>query len=142
MDLQKREEQIKQFEKFLMVIFFSSARSVYFNQFFCPFYIWTFSDFGLCQITYWKITLCSCWTSRACTQTSCETRVCVVIVFLICCAYACQVWPPRSELTNNTFQIKKGLHFFTLNFECDNRYDKPLLCNSENSDIAWWNKNN
>jgi len=27
------------------------------------------------------------------------------------------------------------------NFECHNRYNK-LLCNSENSDIAWWNKNN
>jgi len=49
-----------------MVIFFSSAQSVYFNQFFCPLYIWTFSEFGPYQITYWKNTLYRCWTSRAC----------------------------------------------------------------------------
>jgi len=39
-------------------------------------------------------------------------------------------------------EIKDRVHFFTLNFECHNRYNKLLLCNSENSDIAWWNKNN
>jgi len=39
-------------------------------------------------------------------------------------------------------KIKDGEHFFTLNFECYNRYNKLLLCNSKNSDIAWWNKNN
>ena len=37
---------------------------------------------------------------------------------------------------------KDGVHFFTRNFECDNRYNKLLLCNSENGDIAWCNKNN
>ena len=37
---------------------------------------------------------------------------------------------------------KYGVHFFTINFECHNRYNKLLLCNSENSDIAWWNKDN
>jgi len=31
---------------------------------------------------------------------------------------------------------KDGVHFFTLNFECHNRYNKLLLCNYENSDIA------
>jgi len=50
-----------------MVIFFSSAQSVYFHQFFCLFCIWTFSDFGTYQIVYWQNTLCRCWTSRACT---------------------------------------------------------------------------
>jgi len=38
-------------------------------------------------------------------------------------------------------KIRDGVHFFTLNFECHNTYNKLLLCNSENSDIAWWNKN-
>jgi len=31
---------------------------------------------------------------------------------------------------------KDELHFFSLNFECHNRYNKLLLCNSENGDIA------
>ena len=35
-----------------------------------------------------------------------------------------------------------GIHFFTLKFECHNRYNKLLLCNSENGDIASCNKNN
>jgi len=35
---------------------------------------------------------------------------------------------------------KDGVHFFTLKFECHNRYSKLLLCNSENCDIAWCNK--
>ena len=36
---------------------------------------------------------------------------------------------------------KDGVHFFTLKFECHNRYNNLLLCNSENGDIAWRNKN-
>jgi len=39
-------------------------------------------------------------------------------------------------------EIKDGVHFFTLKFECYIRYNKLLLCNSENSEIVWWNKNN
>ena len=39
-------------------------------------------------------------------------------------------------------EIKDGVHCFTLNFECHNRYNRLLLCNSENSNIVWWNKNN
>ena len=35
---------------------------------------------------------------------------------------------------------KDGVHFFNLKFECHNRYNKLLLCNSENGDIAWCNK--
>jgi len=31
---------------------------------------------------------------------------------------------------------KDGVHFFTLDFKCLNGYNKLLLCNSENSDIA------
>jgi len=38
---------------------------------------------------------------------------------------------------------KDGAHFFALKFEWHNiRYNKLLLCNSENNDIAWCNKNN
>jgi len=37
---------------------------------------------------------------------------------------------------------KDGVHFFTLKFECHNKYKKLLLCNSESGDIAWCNKNN
>jgi len=36
---------------------------------------------------------------------------------------------------------KDGIHFFTLKFECHNRYNKLLLCNSENGDIASCDKN-
>jgi len=50
-----------------MVIFFSSAQSVYFNKFFCPLCTKTFPDFGSYQIICWKIVLYKCWTSRACT---------------------------------------------------------------------------
>jgi len=38
-------------------------------------------------------------------------------------------------------EITDGVHCFILNFECHHTYNK-LLCNSENSDTAWWNKNN
>jgi len=31
---------------------------------------------------------------------------------------------------------KDGAHFFTLKFECHNRYNKLLLCNFEDGDIA------
>ena len=40
------------------------------------------------------------------------------------------------------FGNKDGIHFFALKFECNNRYNKFLLCKSENGDIAWCNKNN
>ena len=31
---------------------------------------------------------------------------------------------------------KDGVHFYTLNFECHNRYNKLLLFNSENGNIG------
>jgi len=37
---------------------------------------------------------------------------------------------------------KHGVRYFTHKFKCHNRYNKLLLCNSENGDIAWCNKNN
>jgi len=54
--------------------------------------------------------------------------------FSVFCAHACQ-----AQLT--TLWNKDGVHFFTLNFECHNKY-KKLLFNFENDDIAWCNKNN
>jgi len=40
-----------------------------------------------------------------------------------------------------TLWKQRWVHFFIIIFECHNRYDK-LLCDSENGDIAWCNKNN
>jgi len=37
---------------------------------------------------------------------------------------------------------KDGVHFFTLGFACHNRYNKLLLCDSQNGDIARCNKDN
>jgi len=59
--------------------------------------------------------------------------------FFVCCAHSCQALPLWSEL-NKTLQNKDGVHFFTLEFEWHNRYNKLLLCNSENNDIAWCNQ--
>ena len=50
--------------------------------------------------------------------------------------------PLLSELTNNTLWKQRWVHFFALNFECNDRHNKLLLCNSENGDIAWCSKNN
>ena len=58
------------------------------------------------------------------------------------CAFSCQALPLWSELTNNTLRKKDGVHFFILTLECHNSYNRLLLCNSANGDIAWWNKNN
>jgi len=55
------------FEWILLVIFFSSVKSVYFNQFFCLLCIEAVSDVGLCQTMYWENILYRYWTSRACT---------------------------------------------------------------------------
>ena len=68
--------------------------------------------------------------------------VCVGVVFLFpvrMVAKPCHLgvnWPTTH------CENKDGVYFFTLNFECYSSYNKLLLCNSENSDIAWWNKNN
>jgi len=43
---------------------------------------------------------------------------------------------PHSELTNNTLRKQRWGTFFTLKFECNNRYNMLLLCKSENGDIA------
>jgi len=69
-------------------------------------------------------------------------RVCVGVFFLFpvrMLAKPCHFgvnWPTKH------CENKDGVYFFTLNFECYTRYNKLLLCNSENSHIAWWNKNN
>jgi len=45
-------------------------------------------------------------------------------------------WHLGVNLPTTHCEIKDEVHCFTLNFECHNRYNKLLLYNSENSDIA------
>ena len=142
-DLKKRAEKFEQFELILLVICFSSVKSVYFNQIFCLLCIQAVSDVGPYQTIYWKNTPYRCWTSRACTWTWRETAEFEwEWLFSVCCAHSCQALPLWSELTNNTLRKKDGVHFFSLKFECHNRYNKLLLCNSANDSIAWCNENN
>ena len=90
-----------------------------------------------------KTALYRCWTSRACTYTWREMAQFVwKWHFTVCCARSWQALQLWSELTNNTFRKQRRDTFFTLKFECHNRYNKLLLCNSENGDTAWCNKNN
>jgi len=90
-----------------------------------------------------KNTLYRCWTSRAYTNLTGNFRVCVGVAFL---CLLCAFLPSHTTLgvyCQTTFcENKYGVHFFTLNFECHNRYSKFLLCHSENGDIAWSSKNN
>jgi len=61
-------------------------------------------------------------------------------LFSVCCAYACQAtleWNDQQHLA----KTKMGHISLPSNFECHNRYNK-FLCNSENGDISWCNKNN
>ena len=70
-------------------------------------------------------------------QSLCGSCISLFAVRVLAKPYHCGVnWP--STLCKN----KDKVHFFTLKFECHNRYDKLLLCNSENGDIACCNKNN
>jgi len=69
-------------------------------------------------------------------------RVCVGVVFLFAVRMVAKPYHLRVNWPTTYCEIKDGVHFFTLNLECRNRYKKLLLCNSENSDIAWWNQNN
>jgi len=63
-------------------------------------------------------------------------------LFCVCCAQSCQALPLWSELTNHILRNRDGVHFFTLKFECHNRYNKSLVCNSASGNSAWCNKNN
>jgi len=70
-------------------------------------------------------------------QSLCGSGFSVFAVHMLAKPYHLGVnWP--TTLCEN----KDGVHFFTFNFERHNRYNKLLLCNSENSDIAWCDKNN
>jgi len=111
-DLNKRKEYLKQFKYILLVIFFSSVKSVYFNQFFCLLCIQTFSDVGTYQTIYWKNKRYSFWTSRACRYTWRKTAEVVwEWLFSVCCAHACQALPLTCELTNNTWQKQRWSSF-------------------------------
>ena len=69
-------------------------------------------------------------------QSLCGSGISLFVVRVLVKPYHFGVsWP--TTLCEN----KDGVHFFTLKVECHNRY-KLLLCNSENGDIAWCNKNN
>jgi len=63
-------------------------------------------------------------------------------LFAVCMLTNYQPLPLRSELTNNTLRKQRWVPFFSLKFECHNRYNKLLKCNSENGDVAQCNKNN
>jgi len=78
------------------------------------------------------------WNCRVCVEAAILCLLCACLPSLTTCR----------ELTNNTLRKQRWSiflyrqHFFTFNFECHNRYSKLLLCNYENGDIAWCNKNN
>ena len=57
-------------------------------------------------------------------------------LFSVCCAHACQVITFGVNLPTTLCENKDGVDLFTLNFKYHNRYNKLLLCNSENGDIA------
>jgi len=113
-----------------MVIFFRPVKSVYFNQFFCFLCIQAVSDVGPYQTIMLKKFTKKCWTSRACRldvkrQSLCGSGFSLSAVCMFIDQQHCD--------------NKDGVHFFTLTFECHNRYK---LCNSANGDTARRNKNN
>jgi len=57
-------------------------------------------------------------------------------LFSVCCGHACYILPLWCELTNNTLRKQSWLHFFPLKLECHNSYNKLLLFDSANGDIA------
>ena len=126
-----------------MLIFFSSAQSVYFNQIFLLLCIWTFSDFGPYQSVCWKKhSIAAELAGHAYKldeklQSLCGNGFSLFAVHMLAEPYHVGVnWP------TTLCQNKDMIHFFTLDFECHDRDNKVLLCNSENCDVAWCNKNN
>jgi len=59
-DLKKRDDEFEQFQQILLVIFFSSVKLVYFNQFFFLLYIQGVFNVGPYQTIYLKTTLHRC----------------------------------------------------------------------------------
>ena len=69
-------------------------------------------------------------------------RVCVGVVFLyLLCAFLPN-FTTLEWIDQQLYENKDGVHFFTLGFECHERYNKLLLGDSQNGDIAWFNKYN
>jgi len=136
-DLKNREEYIEQFEQILVVIFFSCTQSVYFHQFFA------FSKSKLFLI----LERFKSYTEEIHSvdaelagharkldmilQSLCGSSFSLFAVRILVKLYHLGVNLPTTHC-----EIKDGVHCFTLNFECHNRYNKLLLCNSENSGIA------
>jgi len=69
-------------------------------------------------------------------------RGCVGVAFLFVVRLLAKPYHFRVNWPTTLCENKDGVHFFALNFEYLNRYDKLLLCNSENGDIAWCKENN
>ena len=68
-------------------------------------------------------------------QSLCVSSFSLFVVRILVKSYHFGVnWP--TTLCKN----KDGVRFFTLNFECHSSYNKLLLCNSEDGDIACCNK--
>ena len=71
-----------------------------------------------------------------------KCRVCVWVAFLcLLCAFLPSLTTLEWIDQQHFAKTKMGA-FFTLKFKCHDRYNKLLLCDSENGDIAWCNKNN
>ena len=87
--------------------------------------------FSSVKLVYFKQFFC-----LLCIQLLVHVRV--AFLFLLCLLtkpYHFGVnWPPT--LCEN----KDWVHFFTLKFECHKKYNKLLLCNSENGIIVWCKK--
>jgi len=67
-------------------------------------------------------------------------RVCAGMVFLFASRMLAKPYHLGVNWPSTLRENKDGVHLFTLNFECHNRYNKLLLCDSENGDIAWCHK--
>jgi len=125
-----------------MVTYFSSTQSVYFNQFSAFsalnfFWFWTNRNHILKKYTTDAELAGQKHTLDVKLQSLCGIGFSLFAGHILAKPYDLGV-----NWTTTLCQNKNGVYtFFTLNFECHNRYSKLLLCNSENSDIAWWNKN-
>jgi len=127
----------------LMVISFTSAQSVYLNQFsaFSASKLFLILDHTKPYIE--KIHSIDAELAGHVhildveLQSLCGSGFSLIAMRMLAKPYHLGVNWPTTHCEN-----KDGVHFFTLNFGCHNRYSKLLLCHSENSDIAWWNKNN
>jgi len=89
-----------------LVIFFSSAKSVYFNQNFSALKLFLMLDHTkpyVEKMHYIDAEL----TGHVHINLTWNCRVCAGVDFSVCCARACQALPLWSELTNNTLRKQR-----------------------------------